>query len=262
MPAANYFQNELKKYQAIHASEKITASANWTPIGPTSAIGLEEGIGRVQCFAMDPNNSNNYWAGTPGGGLWKSTNAGASWTTNTDDFVSLGISSILINPSNSNIMYISTGDPDGRHTVSTGVLKSTDGGNTWTQTGLNFTTTQGKDIDQLKFLPNNPNVILAATSDGIYRSSNAGTSWTLINNTAYTYDIAFHPTNANIVYAVCSSNFVKSTDGGVTWSVITSGLPTSLGDARVAITPAAPNNVYILIAQGDFFKSTNSGTSF
>lgn len=267
LPAAGYAQQQLAEFQSKHAKEKTFGpTAAWTPIGPNTSVGLEDGIGRVQCFAMDASAPNTYWAGTPGGGLWKSTDAGVTWVPKTDNFVSLGIGWILIDPANTNIMYVSTGDPDGGGTASTGVLKSTDGGNTWTQTGLNFATNLYKAINQIKFLPGSSTTILAATTDGIYRTTNSGTSWTLVKNNVRVFDIEFHPTTPNTMYAATSDAFIKSTDGGVTWTNMTSGIVTNGQRTAVEVTANAPDNVYCLTTEGqDFealFKSTNKGVSF
>lgn len=267
LPPAGYAEQQLAAFKAKHAHEKVSGTtAAWTAVGPNTSVGLEDGTGRVQCFAMDASAPNTYWAGTPGGGLWKSTDAGITWVPKTDNFVSLGIGWILIDPNNTNIMYVSTGDPDGNGTPSTGVLKSTDGGNTWAQTGLNFSYELYKQINQIRFLPGNSNIILAATTDGMYRTTNGGTSWTLVKNNIRIYDIEFHPTIPNTVYAATNGAFIKSTDGGVTWTDMTSGLVTNGQRTAIEVTANAPDNVYCLTTENqDFkslFKSTNKGVSF
>jgi PKD repeat protein len=267
LPPAGYADQQLTAFQARHANEKISGTtAAWSAIGPNTSVGLEDGIGRVECLAIDASAPNTYWAGTPGGGLWKSTNSGVTWVPKTDNFVSLGIGWILIDPSNANIMYVSTGDPDGGGTYSTGVLKSMDGGTTWTQTSLNFTTDQYKQINQLRFLPGNSSVILAATTDGIYRTTNGGTSWTLVKNNIRAFDIEFHPTTPSIVYAATNGAFIKSTDSGVTWTDMTSGIVTNGQRTAIEVTANAPDNVYCLTTESQdykaLFKSTNKGVSF
>ena len=216
---------------------------------------------------MNPSVPNTYWAGTPAGGLWKSTDAGVTWIPKTDNFVSLGISWILIDPSNANVMYVSTGDPDSDGSRSTGVLKSTNGGDTWVQTGLNFAASEYKNIYQIRFLPGNSSVILALTSDGIYRTTNSGTTWTLVKNGIVAFDMEFHPTLPTTVYVATNSAFIKSVDAGVTWTDMTSGLTTNGARTSIEVTENAPNNVYCLTTGGDnftssLFKSTNKGGSF
>lgn len=267
LPPIGYAQEQLNTFQARHAQEKVAGpTAAWSAVGPNTSVGLEEGVGRIQCFAMHPSTPNTYWAGTPSGGLWKSTDAGVTWVPKTDNFVSLGISWILIDPTNVNVMYVSTGDPESTGSRSTGVLKSMDGGDTWVQTGLNFFTDQGKNIYQLQFLPGNSSVILALTSDGIYRTANSGTSWTVVKGGAIAYDIEFHPTTPNIVYAATSVACIKSVDSGVTWTDMTSVIVPYGQRTSIEVTANAPDNVYCLTTEKKefkaLFKSTNKGVSF
>lgn len=269
--SSNYIQQQVKQYNNARlssSSNSYTSNANWTVLGPKSAAGIEEGVGRVQCFAIDPNNSNIYWAGTPSGGLWKSTDAGANWInkSGTNLHSALGVSSIAINPSNSNIMYVATGDADHGDTQSTGVLKSTDGGNSWTTTGLTFLPADFKRVHKICLKPGTPGTIFAATSDGLFRSTDSGTNWTLVLTLNPAYDIEFHPTTPNTMYVTGNGKLHKSTNAGTSWVELSSGIPVNNNRCLVAVTAAAPNNVYFLSAENDpnlaFYVSTNQGTSF
>ena len=115
--------------------------SNWTSLGPTDFANRPTSIaniGRINVIIKDPNNANIYYAGAPSGGIWKSTDSGLSWTPLGDNLPQIGVSGIVIDHNNSNIIYIATGDDElSADTVSAGVFKSTDGGNTWQQTGLN-----------------------------------------------------------------------------------------------------------------------------
>src|SRR6185503_17737259 len=99
-----------------------------------------------------------------------------------------------------NIMYLATGDGDAGDTYAIGVLKSTDGGATWNPTGLTWTVNQQRTIRRLIINPSNPQILIAATSVGIWRTANGGTSWTQIN-TIDAFDVEFKPTDPNTVYA-------------------------------------------------------------
>ena len=127
-------------------------TANWTNLGPNTTSGGYAGLGRINCVAFHPTNSNIMWVGSPGGGLWKTTDGGNNWTTNFDNAVVLGVSSIVVHPTTPNIMYIATGDGDGSDTYSVGILKSTDGGVTWQTTGLNWNVSQGRRIRKILML--------------------------------------------------------------------------------------------------------------
>ena len=97
----------------------------------------------MNCIAFDPFDANIIWVGSPAGGLWKSVDGGANWTTNTDNLPVIGVH-IAINPDNNQIMYIVTGDAYATDTYSIGVLKSTDGGQSWNTTGISYS------VDQVK----------------------------------------------------------------------------------------------------------------
>jgi hypothetical protein len=176
-PDAGINERNFNEYlKTVKNQNRSLNIANWTNLGPNSTPGGYAGLGRINCVAFHPTNANIIWVGSPGGGLWKSTDAGLTWTTNFDNSVVLGVSSIVIHPTNPDIMYIATGDGDGSDTNSTGVLKSTDGGVTWQTTGLNWTVSQGRRIRKLLMDPDDTNMLLAATSDGLYITTNAAGS--------------------------------------------------------------------------------------
>lgn len=252
--------------------------ANWVPLGPTNVPtnGLSyasAGIGRVNCVRFDPANNNNIWIGTPGGGLWKSTNGGTSWTTNTDAFSTLGIADIAIDPTNSNIMYIATGDADGGDTYSIGILKSTDGGATWNTTGLTYLTSNYRKVTRILINPTDPNIIIASTNVGVYKSTNAGVSFTTAISSGTFFDLEFKPGDPTVVYASSYSSsgtgkIYYSTNSGTSFTVAT-GIPTTdVLRISLAVTPASPTTVYALIANASdygykgLYKSTNSGASY
>ena len=150
---------EWEKEKEKLANIKISSASNWQPLGPfdTPIIlsnGKKRGNGRVNAITFDPFDPNIIWLGTPGGGLWKTIDGGNNWTTNTDNLPVIGVTSIVIHPTNNQIMYIATGDGDGADTYSIGVLKSTDGGNTWNTTGLSYGVNQKKRINKLIMNPN------------------------------------------------------------------------------------------------------------
>lgn len=258
---------EYQKYLLTHPiTETGARAASWTPMGPTGAPS-GGGAGRTNFLRFDPVNSAIVYTGSPGGGLWKSTNSGTSWTTNTDQLSVIGCTDIAIDPSNTNIMYLATGDGDGSDTYSIGVLKSTDGGTTWSPSGLSWTVDQGRVINRLLIHPTTPSTLIAITSNGIYRTTNSGTSWSQVQ-TGNFKDAEFKPGDPNTVYAAGTS-FYLSTSGGASWSNITSGLPSSFTVGRLAIgvTSANADYVYLLAANTSngflgVYRSTNSGTSF
>lgn len=253
--------------QNLHATQ---AGATWQYIGPPNGVPNGGGAGRLCFITFDPANPANIWVGSPAGGLWKSTNSGASWTVVNDKLANLGAAHLAIDPNNSNIMYLSTGDRDANDTYSIGLLKSTDGGLTWNTTGLIYTVNQSMHVNCVLIDYTNTQVLYAGTSLGVYKSTDGGVNW--LNVKAGNFkDLKFKPGDNNTIYAAGMS-LSRSTNAGQTWSNISLPSPnaSSLGRVAVAVTAADSNIVYVLAGQGaagdygfaGFYKSTNSGLSF
>ena len=275
-PSSSITWDEYQKYLETHpqTANKMMSSANWTFKGPSTTPGGYNGLGRINCMAFHPTIANTFWVGTPAGGLWKTTNGGSTWSTNTDNLPVLGISDIAIDPTNANIMYIATGDGDMGSlygdTKSIGVLKSTNGGSTWSATGLNWNVTSEKLIRRLIINPSNPQILIAAASDGIWRTTNGGTTWSNVQS-GYFMDLEFKPTDPTIVYASTydasggNAKIYLSTNSGGSWSSVA----TLSGVIRInlAVSANAPNLVDALCANtssglAGLWYSNNSGASF
>ena len=248
-----------------------TMAANWSLIGPTTSIPSGGGgAGRVNFVRFDPTASTTIYVGSPGGGLWKSTNSGTTWSTGTDNLAVIGTSDIAINPTNTLIQYLATGDGEAQDTYSIGVLKTTNGGTTWLPTGLTWAVTNGRTISKLIINPQNPNTLFAATSNGVYRTRNAGTAWTQIATAvANIKDIEFKPGDTTTIYACSTTLFYLSTNAGTSFVTTSTGLPAAASCSRLAIgvTAANPAYVYVLAANTAFgfqglYRSVNSGVAF
>jgi GEVED domain/Secretion system C-terminal sorting domain/Sortilin, neurotensin receptor 3,/Fibronectin type III domain len=262
------FENK-KQIKASKGSNALAKASNWQPVGPfthTNTGSWSSGQGRVNTVYVDPNNANIIYVGAPAGGIWKSTDAGVNWKPLSDQLPQIGVSGIVTDPRNSNTIYIVTGDKDAGDSVCIGVLKSTDGGTTWNPTGLTFNSyVLSSDI---YMHPTNSNILWVATSEGIYKTTNAGATWTNVLS-GFIRDIKIKPGDPNTIYAVNSTTFYKSSNGGDSFTTITSGLPDAATTGRVVIdvTPANANYVYVLAADRDgnfkgVYRSTNSGFSF
>lgn len=272
------FKAFLDNNPASITSGKLTsssqiASSTWTAIGPMGAMtgsatnGLPRKAGRDNFITFHPTTATTFWVGAPAGGLWKTTDSGTSWTTNTDNLTVTGCSDLAVDPSNTNIMYLATGDGDAGDTRSIGVLKSTDGGGTWAATGLTSALASNLLIRRLIIDPTNTQVLLAATNAGIFRTANGGTNWTQINS-INAYDLEFKPGTSATVYAASNAAFFLSTNNGASFTAISSGIPTT-GSNRlaIAVTSADPAYVYVLRSNtssgfGGLYRSTSSGTTF
>ena len=278
--------DEWKKWNAKNLNQSKSnekSLSDWTFLGPSTSAGGYEGIGRVNCIAFHPTDINTFWVGTPAGGLWKTTNFGASWTTNTDDLPVLGVSDIAIDYTNPDIMYIATGDGDGAmsmsalgnslagDTKSIGILKSVNGGVTWT-TVLSATPDEGILIRRLLIHPTNPQILIAVTSLGIFKTINGGTNWNATQS-GYFIDLEFKPGEPSTVYATTFDNsgsgnaqIFRSTNTGDTWTQVSSF--TGINRINIAVSAASPTLVDALCSRSDngglagLWYSSNSGASF
>jgi hypothetical protein len=261
--------------------------AAWEPLGPTN------GGGRTLTVVFEPGDPGTIWAGAAGGGLWRSTTGGVgatAWERIDTGFPVLGVSSIAFDPGDANVIYIGTGEvynhqmsgdlPADRRTRGSygiGILKSTDGGGTWSKS-LDWSYNQKHGVWAVRVDPLDADVVWAATTDGIYKSVDAGASWVQKLNVVMGTDLVIHPTSTDTVLAACGNlssanrGIYRSTDGGDNWNQTTGGgIPSSfMGKIQFAVTPADPDLVFASIgngftsAQGQtwLMRSTDFGDSF
>jgi hypothetical protein len=264
----------LPNYSLNDNNGEARQSISWINHGPTYNT---KGIGRVDKIAFHPTDPNTIYAGTPHGGLYKTTDGGANWFNTSPNLPSLGISGIAINPSNPQIIYVLTGEANtvgyfGNDYISTsqGVFKSFDGGNNWESTGV--LTTDAYRGSELIINPQNPNILLAATSSGLYRTTNGGVSWQL-TETGNIWDVKFKPDNGNVVYLTSDFYNGRSTNGGITFANMNIAGLTCFRRA-IGVTTANPNRVIIFgggkqtyistgtVYTGGVFSSNDSGVTF
>jgi photosystem II stability/assembly factor-like uncharacterized protein len=244
-------------------------SGTWQSIAQTNSAGGYDGIGRVNCVAYHPTDINTFYVGTPGGGIWKTTNGGSSWTPLSDNISQAGVTAIVIHPTNPNTIYIGTGDGYGHFDVKgIGVLKSIDGGVTWQNTGLSWTIPQQLVVSAMAMSPSNTSVLIAATNVGLYKTTDAGATWVLLRSGRHN-DVKYKPGDGNTLYAALTSpsaNIVRSIDGGATWTQVTSFY--NFNRINIAVTPANTNVVAAIASLsegsgfGGLYYSNNSGASF
>ncbi len=271
-----------------------TATPFWSALGPGN-VG-----GRVSSIVIDSANSSIVLAGSVAGGIWKTTDGGASWYPKTDAADILPISSMVVDPTNHNVVYAGTGE--GWSNVDAvyggGIYKSTDFGETWTLLSSTSGGSASSFGDVMKLAADPSGNIYAATKDykvgygvysyslsgGLYKSTNGGTSWTAINSAAFATNY-FNPTDvlpvssSTILFAVNANGstlggIYRTTNGGSAWSLISSGLPSS-GYARIAFAqdPGAANTVLAVFESTDestggdaglkgIYKSTDAGATW
>ncbi|MCK5765005.1 MAG: PKD domain-containing protein [Bacteroidales bacterium] len=261
MPS-NHVWKEYRKFQANDPAAK-SPSGDWENLGPffiPNGKGYR-GLGRLNAIAFHPTDPEIIFAGAPSGGLWITDDGGITWTSYCDDLPTLGVSSIAVDYNNPDIIYMGTGDRDAGDASGIGVLKSLDGGITWDEANTGI---ENLTIGRMIIHPTNTNVLYIATTGGIFKTADAGQSWTqqIIGNFK---EILFKSDDPQTLFASKGGDFYKTTDAGDTWTQITNGL-VSGARAVIAVTPANADVVYFLVTEGSEFKaqyrSTDAGESF
>ncbi len=258
-------QNKLNR-----TTNRSLPSSNWQPVGPfthTNTGSWSSGQGRVNIVHVDPSNPSVIYLGAPAGGIWKSINNGSTWIPLTDELPQIGVSGIAVDYSNSNTIYIATGDKDAGDSYCVGVYKSTDGGITWNPTGTMGGSNPSRAGDVV-IHPTNNQILWCATSNGIYKTTNAGISWAQVQAGDFSQgNIRLKPGNPSIVYASSDNSFFRSTDTGSTFTTVTVSATASTSRIIIDVTPANSSVVYALSINtsnslNGIYKSTNEGVSF
>ena len=162
----------MKGYMLDYPQAK-SLQGDWNYIG-NSDVPNNGGAGRINAVRVHPSSANTLFACAPAGGLWISTDSGNNWAPMTEALEHIGTTDVLIDPNNAQVIYLATGDGDAGDTYSLGVLKSTDGGSTWMSTGLNWSYAQARRISRLAMHPTDSDIIWAATSNGVFKTIDAG----------------------------------------------------------------------------------------
>jgi photosystem II stability/assembly factor-like uncharacterized protein len=279
------------QWKKAQRQERSLPGTNWEFVGPVN-IG-----GRITDIEIPSNNGQTYYVGAASGGIFKTTNAGATWTSIFDEQEMLSIGDIAISSNNNDLVWVGTGEVNagGGSLVydGDGMYFSTNAGQTWTAKGL----ADVGSISKIVIDPNDDNTIFVGAmgplfrndnNRGVYRSTNGGTSWEqklFVSDSTGIIDMAIHPSNGNIVYA-CSwerirrpnyrqyggetSGIYRSTDGGDTWSELTNGLPSAAsekGRISIDISQSNPNVLFARYCDSDgaiegVFKTTDGGNNW
>ncbi len=244
--------------------------ATFTQLGPVkfplNPSVQTTGMGRVSQLVYHPNDSNILFAVTASGGIFKTSNEGATWKPLSDNLPQTTCASLLINPINPNTMYLGTGDAnyDGN---GLGVYKSTDAGATW------FVSNSGMGsilVSEMYFTPNDTNTIIAACKNGIYKSINAGATWTKKTTVNVSYrSLCYKPQSTTILYAASTTNFYSSFNNGETWISTNINPAITSAGIKIAVCPSDTSRIYCLVWKsgatspfGGIYKSTNNGGTF
>lgn len=242
----------------------------WRSLGPTTIPnGQTYGSsrvnvsGRVAAVAVDPHNPAHVLCGAAAGGVWESFDRGGSWAPRTDYAPSLAVGAIAFDPNTAGIAYCGTGEGNFYWTLGAGLLKSVDGGTTWSTLCTNPFVGQG--FYDLKIDPANSQHMLSASTYGVYESTDGGVNWTQRRNIVSAWSISIAPgggATAEILTA-CSDGLWRSTDGGTTWAAdALTGAPASFERLAVAHAPTNGGIAYVLGASGStvyLWRRTTAG---
>jgi len=286
---------DLRRRQAVQRalsmreSEAARGLEAWRLMGPEAMTILDWVMGpvsgRVSALAVHPTDEDIIYLGAASGGLWKTVNGGASWTSIFNDVGTQSIGAITIDPASPETIWVGTGE-QGQNCWSyfgMGLFRSTDGGASFEAVnGSGQTALDLSYITSIILHPDDPQVILVGGETycddgswvygGLYRSADAGGSWSLVLSGAVT-DMAVSPDEPTIVIASVGrwgadvNGVYRSTDTGLTWNRVESGLPTgnAMGRGRLAAAPADARMLYALIngpGGVGLYRSTNHGVSW
>lgn len=272
--------------QAPAMSDHTFSGLAWRGIGPALMSG------RVADIAVDPRDQSTWYVAVGSGNVWKTTNAGTTWSTIFDDQPSYSIGCITLDPQNPDIVWVGTGENvGGRHVgYGDGIYVSRNAGKSWTNVGL----TASEHIGNIVVHPHDSDTVFVAAQGplwspggdrGVFKTTDGGKSWRkVLGGGEYTgaNEVRMDPTNPDILYAATHQRFRnvaalinggpesgihKSTDGGETWRELKKGLPSGdMGKIGLAVSPQQPNVVYaaIELAQrtGGFWRSDDYGESW
>ena len=261
------------------------AALRWREIGPFRG-------GRSVAVAGSSKRPNEYYFGTTGGGVFKTTDGGITWAPVTDKYFGGTIGAIGISESNPDIVYVGAGEYPIRGNVShgDGVWRTSDAGKTWTSIGLADT----RQISRVRVNPTNPDIVYVGAQGhvfgpnaerGVYKTTDGGKTWRKIlyrNDSTGVTDLVLDPTNPEIIYAAfwqawrtpwqlisggAGSGIFKSTDGGEHWTELTRnpGLPQGvIGNIGLAVSPSSSNKVWAIVEadSGGVFRSTDGGATW
>lgn len=267
-------------------ADESHSALRWISLGPDRG-------GRVTTITGIPDQPYTFYAGTVGGGVIKTENAGSSWSQiATKTFGSASVGDVTVAPSNPDVIYVGMGESTARHYMSTigdGVYKSVDGGETWVFLGLR----ESRRIRSILVHPEDEDILYVSSMGdpytesrlrGVYKSTDGGATWRqvlFVSGTTSARDLAFDPQNPKIVYVSLwdnlrspwylgsggpGSGIMRSTDGGETWERIDNGLPRPLGNVGIAVSPVDGSRLYAIVeakeAEGGLYVSSDTGQTW
>ena len=264
----------------------LLEAKKWRFVGPFRG-------GRATTAAGVVGDTQTYYMGATGGGVWKTDNAGISWYNISDEYFGVGtIGAIAVSESDPNVLYVGTGEAPIRGVTTShgdGIYRSTDAGKTWRHIGLD----KAGQISRVRIHPTDPDTAWVAVQGqiwgpskerGIYKTTDGGVSWKqvlYVDEETGGGELAIDPTNPRILYAAMWENgrtpwyvksggeaggIFKSTDGGETWDKLTGGLPSTVGKIGVDVVASQPSRIYAIVeaheGEGGLYRSDDYGATW
>jgi photosystem II stability/assembly factor-like uncharacterized protein len=279
-------KKEIKEEKITSLNSSTYSGLKFRSIGPAYASG------RIADFAINPEKTSEWYVAVASGGVWKTINNGQTFSSILDDYGSYSMGCIVMDPSNSSVLWLGTGENNHQRALGygNGVYKTLDGGKSWQNMGLK----ESRQIGMIAIDPRNTNIVFVAAEGsawgpgaerGLYKTTDGGKNWKKVLNISENTgvnNVIIDASNPDIMYASSEqrrrhvhtkigggqeSAIYKSTDGGESWRKLSSGLPSGhIGGMGIAVSPVNPNYVYAIIeAEGEtggFFRSVDKGESW
>lgn len=274
-----------KEIKSDTLESSVFSGLKWRSIGPAFMSG------RIADFAVNPNNSAEYFVAAASGHIWKTVNNGTTFSPVFDNYGAYSVGALAMDPNNHNVVWAGTGENNHQRALGygNGVYKTMDGGQSWTNMGLK----ESRQIGEILIDPRNSNVVYVAAEGsawgpggerGVYKTVDGGKTWenilTISENTGVA-NLSFDPSDPDVIYAGAEqrrrtqfgkigggpeSAFYKTTDAGKTWEKLTNGIPgDDKGGMEIVVSPADPNIVYAMFEateSGGTYRSDDRGASF
>lgn len=210
---SDFYYNEYERHQEELNlnSSRAAFQGTWEQLGPTTwddsnSNGWNPGVGRITSIGIEASNQNHIIIGSPGGGVWRTTDGGVNWSVLTDNLSNIDVYALTIDPTTNSTYY--WGSTNGN------IYKSIDSGSTWSL----LADTGAGTVNKILVHPTDSSKMFCSSSGGIFKSTDSGANWSLIHAGATSgYDVEFKPGDTNVIYA-SGATFYKSIDGGVTFS--------------------------------------------
>jgi len=271
-----YAENAFREFLRNTPTPKTSFPSAWRDLGPydanTITTGYNPGIGRVECFYVNPTNTQNIYMGSRSGGFWRTTDGGLNWQNTTDFLVASGVNTMDASPTNADSVLVNVRNAS--NGVSQGIYQSGDGGQSWNATNFSPTNLNWMGLGnyglvyKIAYHPTVPDLVFVGTSEGLYRSTDNLQTWTQLVPSYNVRDIEFHPNNPSIIYIYENyywgsnqNNIFRSTDMGLTFSPSAPLTGNNGSECFIAVTPVCLNCVFVASDDG-VWRSNDAGQTF